>query len=157
MTDIHPLDTLIEEYRAGLDAEVVLLHRLESVAALQRDAAAAGDFDAMRTASDERDRLMAALVTVEAPLSDIRRTLAGRRQAAESIPAYADARRQHAQAVEIVERVRAMDDLSVEALADGDRARREEARAAEQGEATLAAYRRVMTAIPGATLVDRRG
>jgi hypothetical protein len=42
-------------------------------------------------------------------------------------------------------------------LAAAELARRDAARAMEQGETTLAAYRRVMTMLPGATLVDRRG
>jgi hypothetical protein len=49
------------------------------------------------------------------------------------------------------------DSASLEALAAAELARRDLARAMEQGETTLAAYRRVMMTPPGATLVDRRG
>jgi hypothetical protein len=49
------------------------------------------------------------------------------------------------------------DEDSKEALAKAEQARRDQARAVEQGETTLSAYRRVMSVPPGATLVDRRG
>ena len=50
------------------------------------------------------------------------------------------------------------DQESLEALKEAERARRFVARALEQGESTLAAYRRVVSpTLTGATLVNRKG
>ena len=49
------LAALIEQYRAGLDAEIVLLTRLEGVAARQKAATAERDFTALNRAADDRD------------------------------------------------------------------------------------------------------
>ena len=60
-----PLVALIEQYRAGLEAELVILRRLEQTAARQREASAAQDLAALNRAADDRDGLMAALVNIE--------------------------------------------------------------------------------------------
>jgi hypothetical protein len=73
------------------------------------------------------------------------------------LPGYGEAVKLHREAIALVSGILTTDGESLDALAAAERARRETARAMEQGETTLAAYRRVMTALPGATLVDRRG
>ena len=151
------LAQLIDEYRAGLDAEIVILRRLEQTAARQREATAAHDLTALHAAADERDALMAALVAIESRLRDVRPTLSQSRERARRLPGYKEAADLHHEAVALVTRILKTDAESVEALAAAELARRDQARAMEQGETTLAAYRRVMAAPPGATLVDRRG
>lgn len=155
--DASSLAALIEQYRAGLEAEIVILRRLKQTATLQREATGTGDLDALNRAADGRDRLMAALVSIEGQLRDVRQTLARSRDAARRTPGYAEAAALHADAVALVSEILKTDEESVEALAAAEIARRDAARAVEQGETTLAAYRRVMAAPPGATLVDRRG
>jgi hypothetical protein len=152
-----PLVALIEQYRAGLEAELVILRKLEQSAAQQREASAAQDFGALNRAADERDGLMAALVNIEGQLRVVRQTLSGSREEAKHLPGYAEAVKLHREAIALVSGILTTDGESLDALAAAELARRETARAVEQGETTLAAYRRVMTALPGATLVDRRG
>ena len=152
-----PLVALIEQYRAGLEAELVILRRLEQTAARQREASAAQDLGALNRAADDRDGLMAALVNIEGQLRVVRQTLSGSREEARHLPGYAEAVMLHREAIALVTGILNTDGESLDALAAAELARRETARAMEQGETTLAAYRRVMTALPGATLVDRRG
>jgi DNA-binding TFAR19-related protein (PDSD5 family) len=152
-----PLVALIEQYRAGLEAELVILRKLEQSAAQQREASAAQDFGALNRAADERDGLMAALVNIEGQLRVVRQTLSGSREEAKHLSGYAEAVKLHREAIALVSGILTTDGESLDALAAAELARRETARAVEQGETTLAAYRRVMTALPGATLVDRRG
>lgn len=157
MSDDPTLTLLLEQYRAGLEAEVVLLGRLEDVALRQREATTAGDLAALGRVSDDRDQLMAGLVAVEGEIRDVRRALSASRDRAKSLDGYAEAAALHEQALAMASRVLETDAASMEALAAAELARREAAHAVEQGETTLAAYRRVATSPPGATLVDRRG
>jgi hypothetical protein len=152
-----PLVALIEQYRAGLEAELIILRKLEQTAARQREASSTQDFSALNRAADERDELMAALVNIEGQLRVVRQTLSKSRDEARHLPGYAEAVKLHREAIALVTGILNTDDESLNALAAAERARRETARAMEQGETTLAAYRRVMTALPGATLVNRRG
>jgi len=152
-----PLAGLIDQYRAGLEAEIVILRRLEQTAARQREASAAQDLAALNRAADDRDGLMAALVNIEGQLRNVSQTLSVSRDEARHLPGYADAVRLHSEAIALVSGILSTDGESLEVLAAAELARRDAARAMEQGETTLAAYRRVMTALPGATLVDRRG
>jgi hypothetical protein len=152
-----PLVALIEQYRAGLEAELIILRKLEQTAARQREASSAQDFSALNRAADERDELMAALVNIEGQLRVVRQTLSASRDEARHLPGYSEAVKLHREAIALVSGILNTDGESLDALAAAERARRETARAMEQGETTLAAYRRVMTARPGATLVDRRG
>ena len=155
--DQGQLITLIDQYRSGLEAEVTILLRLKPIAAAQREASAAHDLDALNRASDERDRLMAGLVTIEGELKDVRRTLSERKKDTKDLPGYREAVELHGQAIALVSDILKTDTDSTEALAKAELARRDAARAVEQGETTLSAYRRVMTAPAGAALVDRRG
>ena len=152
-----PLVALIEQYRAGLEAELVILRKLELTAANQKEASAVQDFGALNRAADERDGLMAALVNIEGQLRVVRQTLSNSREEARHLPGYPEAVILHREAIALVTRILNTDGESLDALAAAELARREAVRAMEQGETTLAAYRRVMTTLPGATLVDRRG
>jgi hypothetical protein len=151
------LAALIDQYRAGLEAEIVILHRLEDAAARQHEASTAHDLATLNRAADDRDSLMAALVSIEGELRTVRETLAASREEAQKLDGYPDAVALHREAITLVSRILRTDGESLEALASAELARRDAARAMEQGETTLAAYRRVMMAPLGATLVDRRG
>ena len=115
------------------------------------------DLGALNRATDDRDGLMAALVNIEGQLRVVRQALSGSREEAKHLAGYAEAVKLHREAIALVSGILNTDGESLDALAAAELARRETARAVEQGETTLAAYRRVMTALPGATLVDRRG
>lgn len=155
--NVRDLATLIDQYRSGLEAEIVILHRLQHVSARQREAAASQDLDALNRASDERDGLMAGLVNIEGQLREVRQTLSKRRKEARGVTGYREAVELHSRAMSLVGEILKTDEDSTEALAKAEQVRRDAARAVEQGETTLSAYRRVMNAPPGATLVDRRG
>src|ERR1044071_4378966 len=97
-----PLVALIEQYRAGLEAEIVILRRLEVTAARQREATASQDHKALHRAADDRDSLMAALVNIEGELRIVRQTLSRSREEARQLPGYAEAVRLHGEAIVLV-------------------------------------------------------
>lgn len=151
------LESLVEQYRAGLDAELSILERLDQVSARQRAASQARDLRALAEAADDRDHLTAALVAVEDPLSEVRDTLAAHREEARAIPGYEEAVALHRKAAALAVRILETDQASLDALTAAEAARRDSLRALEHGETTLAAYRRVMVATPATGLVNRRG
>src|SRR5258708_7245861 len=124
-----PLVALIEQYRAGLEAELVILRRLEQTAARQREASAAQDLGALNRAADERDGLMAALVNIEGQLRVVRHTLSGSREEARHLPGYGEAVRLHREAIVLVSGILNTDGESLDALAAPELARRPPPRA----------------------------
>ena len=157
---VNPPDLvqLIAQYRAGLEAEMVLLHRLEGVAARQRHASEQADLEALALVSDDRDRLMASLVRLEHELKPVRLMLLEGRAAIDQTPEFQDLVVLHRQAADLVAAIVGHDRDSLGALHEAELARRFAARALEQGENTLAAYRRVLAPVlAGATLVNRKG
>jgi hypothetical protein len=151
------LSALLEQYRAGLDAEIALLERLDGLAAQQHAVAQSGEFSRFGGISDERDRVMAGLVTVEDQLKQLRHALSDGKDETRSLPGYEDVVELRRRCVEMVTRILDTDKDSLDALAAAELARREVARALERGETTLDAYRRVAAAPPEATLLNRRG
>src|SRR5205085_2593328 len=101
--------------------------RLKPIAAAQREASSAHDLDALNRASDERDRLMAGLVTIEGELKDVRRTLSQRKKETRDLPGYSEAVELHAQAIALVSEILKTDTESTEALAKAELARRDAA------------------------------
>lgn len=157
MTDDALADALAQ-YRAGLEAQIALLEQLAAVAARQRSVTARRDFERLAAEGDERDRLTRALVTIEEGLQSVRGRMAGARIRAAAMGGYADAVDLRQRAAALVARILATDDESLQSLADAELARRAAVASLEQGETTLAAYRRVLAPSLGhASLVDRRG
>ena len=149
---------LLAQYRAGLDAELALLDRLKDLADQQREASRAGDLDALTTVSDARDRVMANLVTIEHQLKPIRLTLANRAGELADEPHFQEVAARHREAAARVTMILTSDRESLESLKEAELARSFAARTLEQGENTLAAYRRVVAPhVSGATLVNRTG
>ena len=153
----HNLEALIEQYRAGLEAEILLLRRLELLAVQQGAASASRDFDNMNQIGDVRDRLTSGLVNIEDGLREIRRHLAEARDEARQLPGYQEAVALHHEAIALVTKILGSDKASLESLASAELVRRDSLRALEQGETTLSAYRKVVSLSTGATLVNRRG
>jgi hypothetical protein len=148
----------LEQYRAGLEAEIALLHQLEVVAGRQRGVTARRDFEQLAIESDERERLTRALVSLEQEMRDVRAQIAGARLSLAALPSYGELLRLRQTAADLVARILATDGESMQALADAEMARRAAVASLERGESTLAAYRRVLTPPVGhATVVDRRG
>ena len=157
MTDGELRDGLAE-YRAGLEAQIGLLEQLVQVSARQRGESARRDFEGLGAAGAERDRLTQALVTIENGLKDLRVRLAASRDRTVVLPGYREvvALRQQAAA-------RRASSASASAWIDSSSVARMRATSAavaslEQGETTLAAYRRVLSpTLAQASLLDRRG
>lgn len=157
MTDRELADCLVQ-YRAGLEAELVLLGQLEVVAKRQRGETVRRNFEELGTAGEERDRLTRALVALEQNLQPVRARLHRARDLVARFPGYHDVLELRQRAGALVARILATDDESMQSLADAELARRAALASLEQGETTLAAYRRVLTpALHHASLVDRRG
>jgi len=160
VTVVTPRDLtpLVEQYRAGLDAELMLLHRLQAISIDQRRASEIGSVTEIQATVDDRDRVMATLVTVEHELKGIRQQLVLFRHYLVDMPAFQEIVALHRQAADLVADIVAVDQDSVQALKNAEQARHLAAQALEQGESTLAAYRRVVTpTLASATLVNRRG
>lgn len=152
------LPPLVAQYRAGLEAEMTLLHRLEALAARQRETSEQGDFDALTLLTDQRDHVMAGLVTIEHELKPIRMALLEYRRTLEDIEEFRSVAALHRQAAELVERIVTQDRNSLDALKEAELARRFAAQALGQSESTLAAYRRVVAPpVGGPNLVNRKG
>jgi hypothetical protein len=152
------LARLIAQYRAGLDAEMVLLRQLAHVADRQHAVTRDGDFAVFHDAADERDRLMQGLVTIEAGLRDVRQQLTEHRDRASRLPGFDLVVALHKEAAALVNSILSTDRDSLSSLADAELARRSAVAGIERGETTLAAYRRVLTPpVASATLVNRRG
>lgn len=151
------LPTIIEQYRLGLDAELALLQRLQKIAGRQLETTAAQDIDALQRAADERETLMSGLMAVEQQIRGSREELVRARDEVRRLPGFSHVVALHETVAGIVKGILETDHDSIRALEQIVEARRIAAQAAEQGEATLAAYGRVIAFPPAATLVDRRG
>ena len=149
---------LIDQYRAGLEAELHLLRQLAEVSDRQRSVSGEGDFPGFTDAADERDRLMQSLVTIEAELREVRAKLSADRPTAITLPGFEQVVALHREAAQVVANILSTDKESLSALADAEVSRRSAVAGLEKGETTLAAYRRVLAPPPtNATLVNRRG
>jgi len=151
------LSALLSQYRAGLEAEINLLTRLEHIASRQRSSSNASDFPALAELGEERDRLMAGLVVIEQELSQARKTLAEHQETLASNPEFEQTVHLYRGAMAMVKKILSTDEESLAALAAAEAARRATARALAHGEVTLEAYRRLAATPLPATLVDRRG
>lgn len=149
---------IIHEYRAGLDAELTLLHHLKSLSEQQRVAGRDRDTDRLADVTDERDRVMASLVAIEHELRPTRQRLAALKDSVRNLPDFEPVVALHRTAADLVASIVSADETSMTALREAELARRLASRALEMGETTLAAYRRVIApAVSSASLVDTRG
>jgi hypothetical protein len=152
------LARLIEQYRAGIVAELNILEQLAEVSQRQREVTARGDLDRFNATADARDALMRSLVMIEEGLRGVRNSLTAHRDVASTLPGYDDVAALHHQAAERVAEILRADQESLSALADAELARRSAFANLERGETTLAAYRRVLAPpVASATLLNRRG
>lgn len=157
MSDQDLADAL-GQYRAGLEAEIALLHQLEASAARQRGVTESREFERFAAESDEREQLTRSLVAIEDSQQAARGLLRARRAEAERLPGYAAVIELRHQAAALVTRILSTDRESIRALSDAELARRAAVASLERGETTLAAYRKVLTpTMAGASLVNLRG
>lgn len=158
MTTLIDLGGLIEQYHAGIEAELVVLRQLEKIATRQHAVSEARDFDALIGETDARERLTRTLVAIEEGLRELRKQLTGRRREAEQLREFHEALIAHREAAELVARILSTDQQSLRAMADAELARRASLASLDRGESTLAAYRKVLTPpVVSATIVNRQG
>jgi len=152
------LDEVLLEYRAGLEAEMALLYRLERLDTSRHDAASHNGVVELAALADERDKVMASLVSIEHTLKPLRVQLVEARERLQGDPVFQAVAALHQRAGDLVARILATDSQSLQALKDAEHARRFAAESMEKGESTLAAYRRVVAPpLEGARIVNRRG
>ena len=152
------LQDAIAQYRAGLETGVALLRQLKEVAARQQDGSEKRDFVRLAADSDERDRLTRSLVAIEPGLREVRAIVLAHHEAAKDLPGYQALLELREAAADLVGIILKTDESSMQSLSNAELARRAAATSLEQGEATLAAYRRVLTPPVGsASLLDIRG
>jgi hypothetical protein len=152
------LAAVIGAYAAGLDAEMELLRQLASLSAAQRSISGTAEPDALARFSDERTRLLNAVVTLEHELKPLRHELAASAGRAARLPGFQAVVARHREAARLVNEIIAADQQTLAALRDAEAARRFAAQAIEAGETTLAAYRRVVAPPPStAAIFDERG
>jgi hypothetical protein len=151
------LATQLEQYRLALDAQFALLGRLRAIALHQQALASGDDMRALEAAADERDRLLAGVLEIEQQLQDVRALLASQRATVQRLPGFAEVAAIHKKVTDTVAEVLETDRDSIRALEQVMASRRLAAQALEHGESTLAAYSRLATQPPSATLVNRRG
>jgi hypothetical protein len=151
-------DEVVLAYTAGLDAEIAILQQVEALAAEQRAVWARDELLPLAALATRRAALMHELAAVEARIVPLRDRLDRDLERALRTPGYsaAEARRQDAQTV--IYRLMAADRKFLTDLETSLEARRRAAHDLDTGNATLAAYRRVVVpAVASAGLFDQRG
>jgi hypothetical protein len=152
------LQRLLDQYGAGLEAELRLLRQLADVAQQQHAASRSGSLQALEQAAERRDEIMRSLVTIEEGLRTVRDTLAEHRETASRIAGFDYVNSRHREAAQLANEILATDRESMAALANAELARRSAVASLERGESTLACYRRVLAPpVASATLLNRRG
>jgi hypothetical protein len=148
----------LDDYGRGLDTELALLAQLDALSLLQQRAGEANDLADLARVSDGRELATRALVEVEERLRPIRESIARRIEEARRLPSFRSVADRHRRAEQAVMGVLGRDRATLAALHDAEDARRTAAQAIEAGEATLAAYRKVISPpVASAGLVSERG
>jgi hypothetical protein len=148
----------LTEYRGGLEAEIALLEQLVSLAQRQQAATDGNDYAGLAATSERRDELMRALLVVETQMKAVRAGIARHAADARGLDGFAEIALLHRRAEAMVATILTSDRTTVDALQAAEHARRTASAFIEAGEATLAAYRKVIAPpIATAGLVSKRG
>jgi hypothetical protein len=151
-------DEVVLAYTAGLDAEIALLQQLETLAAEQRAVCGRNELLPLGLLATRRAALMHELAAVEARIAPLRGRLQTDLEQALRTPGYpaVETRRQEAQT--LIYRLLAADRKLLTDLETSLESRRRESHDLDTGNATLAAYRRVVEpTLASAGLFDQRG
>jgi hypothetical protein len=152
------LEHTLAQYRAGLGAELALLHQLAalSLAGRRADHLPAAERSAL---SDDRDRVIANIASIERDLAPVREALATSPAGLDGGTAALDAvGHQHRQARDLLEQIADADGHTIELLKNATREPLVNTGDGNEGRGSLAAYRRVIAPpLEGARIVDRRG
>jgi hypothetical protein len=149
----------LAQYRAGLQTGIELLRQLDHVSRRQQAGSESRDFQQLAAESDARQRITNALVSIEPGLRDLRSFLATiPDELLVGEPDYDEVKALRQTAADLVAAILRTDDASMRALADAELAHRAARATLECGEATLSAYRRVLTPpVANASFLDVRG
>lgn len=150
------LETVLADYRTGLDAELALLAQLEQVAIRQHALPQPAPPEPLTGLALERERHLTALTALEQQVQPLRQHIATHLTDARQSPGFAGIAERHRRASDLVARILHLDDESLDVLTRADTERRAAAHSLETGEATLAAYRRILQQ-PSAGLFTQRG
>jgi hypothetical protein len=152
------LRQFIAIYGPGLEAEITLLRQLERLAAEQHGFSDLHDIERLTAITQERDRIMAALVKIEAELKPAREALATNRDDAMTIDGYDEVAILRRAAADLVATIIKSDDNTILALKNAEAARQTASQTIGVAGSTFAAYRRVLAPpLTGAGLISRRG
>jgi hypothetical protein len=152
------LATALADYRTGLDTELQLLSQLEAIASRQHALPHPPPVDALSSLGLERERALSTLSGLELQVQPLREYLAAHLATARTLPGFAGVADRHRRAAELVKTIMQLDGESLDALKRADQERRAAVHTLEAGEATLAAYRRVLQQPqPSAGLFTQRG
>ena len=151
-------DEVILAYTAGLDAQMAVLAEVEALAAEQRAAWSRNELLPLGALATRRAALMHQLNDLEARIAPLHDRLRTDLERALRTPGYGvvEARRQEARA--LIYRLMAADRKLLTDLETSLESRRVESHTIDTGNATLAAYRRVVVpTLASAGLFDQRG
>jgi len=152
------LESVLADYRTGLDAELALLAQIEVLATRQHGLSHPTDPDILTDLALQRERHLAALAALEQQVQPLRQQITDKLIEARQQPGFAGIADRHRRASDIVTSIMRLDEASLEVLRRADTDRRAAAQSLETGEATLAAYRRILQQPqPSAGLFTQRG
>jgi hypothetical protein len=148
----------LDHYSLQFAEELRLLRVLLDCSRTQQQAAAARDVDLLGRATRARDEAMTALQESERCVAEGRTSLVREMAAGRTSTAGLKALAQHREAQALIAQLAQQDEDTKRALEELLNEARIGTQAAEAGEVTLAAYKRVVAPSPGsAELVDQRG
>ena len=152
------LATVLADYRTGLDAELQVLSALEDTAIRQRALPHRASAEELSTLADIRQQQLSALSGLEQQLLPLRERINAHLDAVRHLPGFAGIADRHRRMQDLIASITRLDDESLEVLRQADQERRAAAQSLETGEATLAAYRRLLQQPqPSAGLFTQRG
>lgn len=151
-------DEVVLAYTAGLDAEIAILQEVEALAAEQRAVWARDELLPLAALATRRAALMHDLAAVEARIVPLRHRLDHDLERALRTPGYAAAETRRQEAQTVIYRLMTADRKFLADLETSLESRRRDAHDLDTGNATLAAYRRVVVpTVASAGLFDQRG
>lgn len=152
------LATVLADYRTGLDAELQILSALEDTAIRQRSLPHRASAEALSALAEVRQQQLTALAALEQQLLPLRQRLNADLDTARQMPGFAGIADRHRRLQELIASVTRLDEESLEMLSRAENERRAAAHSLDTGEATLAAYRRLLQQPqPSAGLFTQRG
>lgn len=152
------LATVLADYRTGLDTALQILSGLEDTAIRQRALPHLASAEELGALAETRQQQLTALSTLDQHLLPLRQHITADLDAARQMPGFPGIVERHRRMQELIASITRLDDESLEVLKQAEQERRAAAQSLDTGEATLAAYRRLLQQPqPSAGLFTQRG